>query len=205
MKKWIRSAAVIASAGLITGALVGGMAPAQAAKKKCKKFKPAKVFASDSQSQADASKAKVKKVTDKFTAKKPLTIEYSHGPAAWLLADPEDPTTGQRPVVEDTKWFNFQVDSKKKFVGLYLRQEWASTSPSDMDLYLYDRTGGQAGTSGEFNATPGLGLGTGDGGMGYEQISGLGVTDCAGYTAESRAFSTAGEAMTLKVWLGPVR
>lgn len=205
MKKLIRSAAIVASAGLITGALVGGVGPAQAAKKRCKKFKAASSFASDSTNQADARKAKVIKVTDKATAKKPITLKYAHGPAAWLLADPEDPTAGQRAIVEDTKWFNFQVDSKKKFTGLYMRQEWSSTSASDMDLYLYDRTGSQAGSSGEFNAAPGTGLGTGEGGMGYEQISGLGVADCSGYTAESRAFTTQGEDMTLKVWLGSVR
>ena len=204
MNKWVRTIGVVASAGLIAGALVGGVSPAQAAKK-CKKFKPASTFASDSEAQADAAKAKVKKITDKYTSKKPLTISYTHGPAFWLQADPEDPTAGQRPAVEDTKWFNFQVDSKKKFVGLYLRQEWAATPVSDMDLYLYDRNGNQAAVAGDLNQAEGTPLDSGTGGPGYEEISGLGVKDCSGYTAESRAFTSPGESMTLKVWLGPVK
>lgn len=205
MQRFIRSISVISSAGLLMGALVGGT-PAEAAKK-CKKFKPAKSFASDSPSTAEASKAKVQKVTDKYTEAKPLTIDYDHGPAFWFPNNPQDPAgAGQAPAVEDTKWFNIQVDSKKKFVGLYIRQEWSSTSPSDMDLYLYDRHGSAAGSSGQYNAIAGNGvLGSGEGGMGYESINGLGVSDCSGYTIESRAFTTAGEAMTLKLWLGPIR
>ena len=203
MSKWIRTIGVLAAAGVLMGALVSGT-PAQAAKK-CKKFKPVAPTASDSGETAEAPKAKVQTVTDKYTEAKPLTISYDHGPAFWFLADPADPTGGQSAAVEDTKWFNFQIDSKKKYVGLHIRQEWSTNSPSDMDLYLYDRTGALAGSSGEFNAVAGTGaIGTGDGGLGYEQIRGLGVTDCDGYTVESRAFTTAGEAMTLKVWLGPL-
>lgn len=202
MRKWIRSVAVLASAGLLMGAIVGGT-PAEAAKRRCKKFKPGTPI-TDSSTDGVKS-AKVKKITDKYTAKKPLTIKFSHGPAAWLLADPEDPTAGQRAIVEDTKWFNFQVDSKKRFVGLYVRQEWPTPSASDLDLYMYDRSGSQVGSSGEFNAVPGTGLGTGEGGMGFEQISGYGAVDCTGYTVESRAFTTHGENVTLTVWLGSIR
>jgi hypothetical protein len=204
MSKWIRTIGVLAAAGVLTGALVSGT-PAQAAKK-CKKFKPVAPTASDSGETAEAPKAKVQTVTDKYTENKPLTISYDHGPAFWWPNDPSDPTGGQAAAVEDTKWFNFQIDSKKKFVGLYIRQEWSETSPSDMDLYLYDRTGSLAGSSGQYNVISGNGvLGSGDGGMGYESINGLGVSDCDGYTVESRAFTTAGEAMTLKVWIGSVR
>ena len=203
MKKVFRSIGVVAAAAVISTALVGG-SPAQAAKK-CKKFKPASSFASDSHATAEAPKAKVQKITDKYTQAKPLTIAYNHGPAFWFQADPQDPTNGQAPAVEDTKWFNFQVDSKKKFAGLYIRQEWSSTSVSDMDLYLWDKNGQQAAVAGDLNQAEGTPLDSGTGGMGYEEISGLGVSDCSGYTAESRAFTTAGEAMTLKVWLGPVK
>ena len=205
MNKWIRTIGVVASAGLIMGALIGG-SPAEAAKA-CRKFKPVEPTASDSPSKTEATKSKVQKVTDKFTQAKPLTIKYNHGPAVWFPNNPQDPAgAGQAPAVEDTKWFNLQIDSKKKFVGLYIRQEWSATSPSDMDLYLYDRFGSEAGSSGQYNAVAGNGvLGSGEGGMGYESILGMGVSDCAGYTVESRAFTTPGEAMTLKVWLGPVR
>ena len=201
MSRRIRALSVVAVLGLLVGAMVGS-GPAEAAKR-CKKFKPAEP-ASDSQNTAEAKKAKVVKVTDKRTEKKPLVFEYSHGPAAWWLVDPED-GEGQRAIVEDTKWFNIQVDSKKKFVGLYVRQEWSPTPVSDMDLYIYDKTGSQAGSSGEFNQVPGTGLGSGDGGNGYEQVLGMGTTDCSGYTLESRAFTTPGESMKLKVWLGSIR
>jgi hypothetical protein len=205
MSKWIRSIGVTAATGLLVGALVSGSAAPASAAKRCKPFKPGTPI-SDSPSAVDAKNEKVVKITDKATAAKPHTFTYDHGPAAWLLANPQDPTgSSQVAIQEDTKWFNIQVDSKKRFVGLYVRQEWAAESPSDMDLYIYDKSGSQVGTSGEFNAVAGQGLGTGDGGLGYEQVLGMGVTDCSGYTIESRAFTTAGEAMTLKVWLGSVR
>ncbi|MDQ3955773.1 MAG: hypothetical protein M3285_09520 [Actinomycetota bacterium] len=204
MSNWIRSIGVTAAAGMLIGALVGGSAAPASAAKKCKRFKPA-VPITDSPSAAEARKAKVVKVTDKFTESKPYKVEYTHGPAAWLAADPSDPVNAQTPLVEDTKWFNIQVDSKKKFAGLYTRIEWAATPVSDMDLYIYDKTGSQTGVSGEWNTVPGTGLYTGDGGMGYEQVLGMGAADCGGFTIESRAYMSPGEAMTLKVWLGSVR
>ena len=203
MLKLTRNIAVVASIAVLTGALVGGTS-AQAAKK-CGKFKPG-TPASDSESRDAAKAEKVQKITDKNTASKPLTIEYAHGPAAWLISDPSGETPqGQRPIVEDTKWFNIQVDSKKKFVGLYVRQEWTPQPISDMDLYLWDKTGSLAGTSGDWNQLQGTPLNSGTGGPGWEEISGLGVTDCSGYTIESRAFTTPSDNMTLKVWLGPVK
>lgn len=205
MNKWIRTIGVTAATGLLVGALVGGSAAPASAAKRCKAFKPGTPI-SDSPSAVDAKNEKVVKITDKATQAKPYTVNYDHGPAAWLLANPQDPTgTSQVALQEDTKWFNIQVDSKKRFVGLYTRIEWAATPVSDIDLYIYDKSGARVGTSGEFNQAPGQGLGTGDGGNGYEQVLGMGVTDCSGYTIESRGFTTPGEAMTLKVWLGSVR
>ncbi len=202
MHKWFRTLAVVAATGLVVGAMVSG-GTAQAAKA-CKKFKPVEPV-SDSESRTTVPDIKVVKVTDKFTQKKPLVFDYSHGPAFWWQVDPAD-GEGQAAAVEDTKWFNIQVDSKKKFVGLYVRQEWASTSVSDLDLYIYDKTGSQVGVSGELNAAPGTGLAGGsDGGPGWEQVLGMGATDCGGYTLESRAFTTAGETMKMKVWLGSIR
>ncbi len=203
MRKWTRTVCLMASAGLIAGALAAG-SPAQAAKR-CGKFKPA-VPVSDSDSRTEAPKAKVQKITDKYTQAKPLTIKYTHGPAQWFPADPED-GAGQSAAVEDTKWFNIQVDSKKRSAGLYIRQEWSPTPVSDMDLYLYDKNGGSAAQSGYWNQLPEEASATGFSGghAGYEEIAGLGVTDCSGYTIESRAFSSPGENMTLKIWLGSLR
>jgi hypothetical protein len=202
-RKSIKIAGVIMSASLVLGALVAG-SPADAKRaKKCKKFKAAEPV-SDAETRDQAKKAKVVKITDKFTQKKPLKINYDHGPAFWFIADPVD-AEGQRPAVEDTKWFNVQVDSKKKMVGLYVRQEWSATPVSDMDLYMYDKYGSQAASSGDFNQVQGTPLNSGTGGQGFEQVSGLGAKDCSGYTIESRAFTTPGEAMTLKIWLGKVQ
>ncbi len=204
-RKAIKVAGVITSAALVLGAVAAG-SPADARRaKRCKKFKAAEPQ-SDSESRTEARKVKVKKVTDKRTQKKPLVFKYSHGPAFWFVTDPIGGTPqGQRALVEDTKWFNIQVDSKKRNVGLYIRQEWSETPVSDMDLYVYDKFGSQAGSSGDFNQVEGTPINSGTGGQGFEQVSGLGTRDCTGYTIESRAFTSPGETMKLKVWLGKIR
>jgi hypothetical protein len=200
-KKLIRVVGVTASAALVVGALVS--APAEAGRRRCGKFKPA-VPISDSENRNQAPKAKLYKVTDKYTAKKPLTIKYSHGPAFWFITDPVD-AEGQRALIEDTKWYRVQVDSKKRTVGLYVRQQWAPTPVSDMDLYMYDKFGSQAAVSGDFNQVQGTPINSGTGGPGFEQISGLGAKDCTGFSVESRAFTSPGESMKLKIWLGKVK
>ncbi len=203
MSKWMRMAGVITSAGLVLGMMVASET-AQAAKR-CKPYRPT-VPTTDSSNAEEVKDVKVVKVTDKFTQKKPLVFDYNHGPALWWPTDPTD-AEGQAAIMEDTKWFNIQVDSKKKFAGLYVRQEWSATRVSDMDLYIYDKTGSQVASSGVYNQVPEAAgtFGSGDGGEGYEQVLGMGATDCAGYTIESRAFTSPGEAMKLKVWLGSVR
>jgi hypothetical protein len=201
-RKSIKLAGVVTSAALIAGALAAG-GPADARVRRCKKFKPA-VPISDSESRNQAPKAKVVKITDKYTQKKPLVIKYQHGPAFWFITDPMD-AEGQRSAVEDTKWFNIQVDSKKRMVGVYVRQEWTPVPVADMDLYMYDKFGSQAASSGDFNQVQGTPLNSGTGGAGFEQISGLGAKDCSGYTIESRAFTSYGDSMKLKIWHGKVK
>ncbi len=196
VKRLIGTAAV---AALIAGALVS--APAQAAKR-CGKYKPAEPI-SDSGTTSEAPAAKVIKITDKYTEAKPLVIDYEHGPAFWFIQDPVD-AEGQRPAVEDTVWFNLQVDTKSKFSGISIRQQWAETPVSDMDLYLYDKSGGSIGQSADFNQVSGTPINSNTGGPGYEQVLGLGVTDCQGITVESRAFTTPGESMQLIIWVGSV-
>lgn len=202
VRRYVRSAAVIASAALVLGAFVAG--PADAKKRKKKKPPVAGCAApafvepkSPSASRTEAPAAEVVKVTDAATEEAPIVIEYDHGPALW-------DTANQEPIQEDTKWFNIQVDSAAASAGLYLLQEWAVPSPSDMDLYLWDGpTGEQAESSGALNLAPTTVPIVGEtGGMGWESISGFLVADCAGYSIESRAFMTPGEAMTLSIWLG---
>ena len=200
-----RALATLAGASLVVGAFVAG--PAEAAKKKkpkplkCAKYTPAEPQTASSNG-AEALEAKTVKLTDKMTAEKPLTIEYAHGPAFWFpFVDPADAP----PLQQDTKYFNFQVYSKKP-VGIYVRAEWATPSPSDIDIYMYDKTGTEVEHSGAFNvaevSAPLDLTDRGRGGPGFESIPGAPVAKCAGYTIESRAFDTAGEDMTLKVWLG---
>lgn len=197
-KKTLRSLGVVATAALLMGALV---APAEAAKKKKKKPKacPAVAFVepeSPSASRTEVPGGDVVTVTNAHTAEVPLVFEYEHGAALW-------DTVNQEPIIEDTKWFNIQVDSTAPAANLFIRQEWAFPSPSDMDLYLWDApTGTQVNVSGAFNQTPvNLPFIAETGAMGYESISEQPVGDCTAYAIESRAFWTAGESMTLSVWL----
>lgn len=200
MSKLTRTTGIGVAIALLAGCL---LIPSAQAAKRCGAYKPAEPI-SDSGQTAEALEAKTIKVTDKYTEAKPLVIDYSHGPAFWFPADPTG-AQGQAPAVEDTVFYNIQVDSKAKYAGLSIRQQWNENSPSDMDLYLYDRSGGQIGSSGTYNAINELGvLGSGDGGLGWEQVLGMGVTRCMGVTIESRAFTSAGEAMQLLIWLSDV-
>ena len=199
-----RVVAVMAIASLLVGSMVAG--PADAKKKKKKKKKGCPAFApvqpeTASSNGADALEAEIVKITDAMTEEKPLVIEYEHGAAAWV------PFTSQK-VQEDAKYFNFQVVSKAKETGLYIRQEWPTPSPSDMDLYLY-KDGAEVEHSGAYNLAPVPAplIDFSDrerGGMGFESIPGFPSAKCEGFTVESRAFDTTGEDMTLKVWLGEI-
>lgn len=199
MHKKFRVIAVVMSAALLLGALV---APADAKKRKPKPKPPscpAATYAepaSPSASRPEAG-AKTITVTDVATAEAPVVVEFEHGPALWE-------TASQKPIQEDTKWFNIQIDSALPTTGLYARLDWATPSPSDMDLYIWDGVSGeQAAVSGATNAVPTNAPFVAEtGAMGYESISGLPVGDCATFLVESRAFMTAGEAVTLTLWLG---
>lgn len=202
-----RSIAVVMSAALLVGAFA--VAPADARKKKKKKkpvvaCAPAAIAApkSDSGHAAEAVDAEVVQVTDAATEEAPVEIAYDHGPALWLSGFGV-------PVQEDTKFFNIQVVTNSGGPGLYVHQTWSSSSPDDMDMYLYDAaTGDQVALSGSANLPepiasnlpPQAGQDTGH--MGLESISGLLAGDCMTYTVESRAFTSDGEKMVLKVWLG---
>lgn len=201
--KLLRNISVVATAALLLGAFVA--TPADAAKKKKKKPPacPAPAFVepqSPSESRTEVPGLEVSHVvTDAATEEEPVVIEYEHGPAFW-------DTVNQEPIVEDTKWFNIQVDSAAPATGIYIRQEWPIPSVSDMDLYLWDGPSGtQLEVSGAFNVFPMPTPVFPTGGMGWESISGALVSDCGGYAIESRAFTTAGESMKLKIWLGEIQ
>lgn len=202
----IRALSVIASAALIVGAFAAGPADAKKKKKKapagCPTFAPIEPNSPSGQT-AEVLEQPVVTVTDAHTADAPLVFEYEHGQALWSVL--QEPVNG----MEDTVFFNIQVDSANTDAGLYVFQEWAKQPGSDMDLYIWDgATGEEATHSGSSNVTPvpvaeGAEYhGQGTGAWGLESVSGFPVVDCAGFTVESRAFTTAGEAMTLSVWLG---
>ncbi|HVF53443.1 MAG TPA: hypothetical protein VNC78_07505 [Actinomycetota bacterium] len=198
--------ALLMSLCLVGAAFAPSAAMAKKKKKTkvaCAQFTPVEP-ASNSGQTAEALEAPIVPITDEYTEAAPFTVEYAHGPALWE-------TASQMPIQEDTVFFNFQIVSAQPAAGLYIRQEWASPSTSDMDLYVYDLTGAQAVNSGSANAPEPIGgpgglgepAGQGTGASGYESISGFPSANCTGYTVESRAFQTLGEDMTLKVWLGP--
>lgn len=209
----IRALSVVASVALIVGAFVAGPAEAKKKKKKppvpvgCPTFAPIEPNSPSGQT-AEVLEQPVVTVTDAHTADAPLVVEYEHGPAMWTVIG-APPDFSQIPVQEDTVFFNIQIDSANPEANLYVFQEWAKQPGSDMDLYVWDGTTGDEAThSGSSNVTPvpvseGAGIhGQGTGAWGLESVSGFPVLDCAGFTVESRAFNTAGEAMTLSVWLG---
>lgn len=196
----IRTLAVLASAGLIVGAFAAG--PADAAKKKkkkpatCAEFAPPPVQ-SGGTTGSQAVEAEVTQVTTAHTADAPLVIEFDHGVAVW------EPGT-HTPVQEDAKYFGLQLPPGIPQTALTVRIDWATPSPSDVDLYLYDDQGVEVGNSGAFNFAPVPGVldAGGNGGMGFESIPALPADQCSGFVVESQAFLTQGEAMTLTVFLG---
>ena len=182
---------------LLIAVLAAGLlvAPASAAKK-CGKYRPAEPL-SDSLSRTEVPSTKVVTVTDKHTSDKPLVIEYDHGPAFWLINDPSGSgPQGQAAVLEDTKWFNIQVDTKAKTSSLSIRQQWTAAPISDIDLYIWVGFGNEITRSADFNHLGGTPLAT-TGGHGFEEVTNFYASDCMGFTVESRAFWTPGDAMQL--------
>jgi len=200
----IRTLAVLASVGLIVGAVAVG--PAGAVKKeKGKAFSCAPATApvpteGTSSNAADAAKVPVVNVTSAATEAKPLTFEFALESAA------HDPMFHTR-IKESTVYHAFQVVSKKPGTGLYTKLTWPGAE-SDIDFYMYDSSGTMVATSGAFNPLP-LDTGVahdfsagGNGGTGFESIPGFPAAPCSPYTFESKAFLTPGETATLSVWLG---
>ena len=155
---------------------------------------------------ADAPKEKVVAVTDKATEDAPVEVAYSHGPA---IADESiggsagDP--GSSMLLEDARFFNFQVASKAKLAVVNMRIDWGAPSPTDIDLRLYAQSGAAVDASTSYNpyltAETATVLG-GDDENGMEQLLGVVMPRCYGFTVESRPATSPGEdAVTLKVWL----
>lgn len=131
-------------------------------------------------------------ITDDMTEQQPLVLEYQHGIAndSWI--------PGVDEVDHEEKYFNFQVRSKKRSPSLHIRIEWPVTSPSDIDLHLYDAWANQVAASDSFNLPAPDGS---TGGWGFEYIGYDGASNCDGFSLLSFAARSLGTDVTLKAWL----
>ncbi len=144
----------------------------------------------------------VRKVTDSATAKKPLVVQYDHGPALWWWYAAPMVGSDRGPVIDDNRYFNFQIETRKKLAGLHMRLTWPAPAPDEFDIYLFSG-GSMVAWSEGFNQVP-PGARDPRAGWGLEYINGVPVVDCEVLTLESMAMWTAGKPMTLEVWLGPI-
>jgi hypothetical protein len=197
----LKTLSVLASLALVVGVMVGG-ADVAGAKKKKKKKKPKSVACETYvPTTAGSEEVEVLKVDDTFTEEAPLVIEFTH---------PASGPIGQTPVgqIRDQKFFNIQSYSKAAEAGMYARMEFANHS--DLDLYFHNAGGDPVASSGAFNqapvdASPAADFSDGgNGGMGFESISGFRTAQCTGYTVRSSAYLTPGTDVTLTIWLGEV-
>lgn len=199
-----RFVTVVTVSGLLMFSLAG---PASAgSSSRCDRFRPRALENHYSSDVHEAYEAPVIRVTDEHTASKPLTLNYGQGPNLWVF----DPIQGTWVgIVQDTVFHNFQVHTSRKQVGLNLRIEWPTPSKSDIDLGLYDGFGSHLYWSGAFNfpfvdVVGQAVLGPYSGGDGFEEIAGWPAGPCDGFTLETWSFVTAGENITMKIWLGKV-
>lgn len=192
----VRTFAVLASAGLIVGAFAAG--PADAAKKK--KKKPAVCAAYVGHEKA--AKAELVKVTDAATAEAPIEVEVATDPG-FGIGRPGTTVNGVDVGAAVSEAFvNVQVDSAAPSAGLYATIEF--NEAFDYDLYLDDATGTEvAHSAGFFNQSSAAGA-DGESAIGSENIRGLDTADCGGYSADIAGATTAGDTVTLKLWLGEV-
>ncbi len=198
MKSTSRAVLASALAGLLLGSLL--VVESGAASRSCRPFKPVPINNDEAPDKDEVLKTKVLKVTDKATESKPLTIEYRQGAGQGFPLHQGD------PFFQDNTYFNLQIDSSRREVGLYVRTEWPTPSPSDIDMYLYtfgELVGWSEAWNNEVLDTVSANVWTGPGGTGYEMISGYPAFRCQGFTVENMSSSVPlGEDATFKVWLG---
>lgn len=185
----------------LTSLLVGLVfAPgAGGAPRGCPDWKPKVPSEALSPKASDVPDEEIVTVTDKATKKNPIVIEYEHGPAVWWWAGSE-----RGPLIDDTRYFNVWVDSKKSWAGLHMKVEWDPVRPDELDLYVYDQSGFRTAWSENFNQWEGD-LPVGSGAKGYEYVDGLPMEDCSGVTIESLPMWWAGQDVRLLLWLGPAQ
>lgn len=193
----IKSRHLVALAALaILGAGLSA-APVSAAPESssCAKFRPSPIV-TDSERGLDAPDQPVTVLTDRATEESPVVIEFEQEPAVWWYA-----YTERGPIVDGNRYFNVQVDTRKRSVEIHARLEWP-LAVQEFDLYMYDADGAPVSWSEAINQVPPYASG-GSGGPGFEQIPGYPARRCEGFTIENNAMWATPQQVQLKLWLGP--
>jgi hypothetical protein len=197
----LRATAVVGAVALILGAFVAG--PADAKKKKKVKKPPA---CAPYTPYEPAASAPIALVTDAATKDAPVTVTVATAEGLGTSTnETEDSDTG---ALVSHAWHNVQVDSVAPNAYLYVRLEFAGHQ--DYDLFLRNPDG----SSDTYSAggppyQEAFGSGTGNGGhaegsptAASENIDGVAVVDCQGFSVDIVSATTAGGDVTLKYWLG---
>ena len=160
----------------------------------CRPYEPRRAPRTDATNAADALKNPAIRITDAATADDPVVVKFQHGPGKVF------PFHQGEPLINEARYFNFQVDARAPRTLVSFRAEWPTPSVSDIDVYLYSGGGNQVAASESSNTPVEEAVGS-SGGPGFESISDVPWPDCGGITLESQGSLTAGESMTLKIWL----
>lgn len=185
--RFIRTLAVMASAGLVLGAFMA--VPAEAKKKKKKPAGCAAYVPGE-----NGADAEITKVTDANNAEAPAELTVATGPGLGMGRDPE----GEGAHVSHA-YANLQVDSKSSSAVLNVSIEF---NPAwDYDVYLDTADGTEVANSAGFaNQTFGSDYAHSD--IGSETIVAFPVADCDGFTVDVVGATTPGGDVTVKYWLG---
>lgn len=195
----MRRCAVLASVLLTSTVLV---VPAAAARPtRCSYPRVAGPEGYPDEVRAAAANAPAVEVTDRHDADHPLEISYQHRPGA---------TVFHRADVNTEMVFNtVRVNSKSARTNLWVRAEFSEVA-TDVDLYVYGRTGAQVGYSESSNndvedAVYDVVFYEGEtGGPGFENINGIPVRRCSAYSVETEnSFVVAETPVRVLLWLGP--
>ena len=183
--RFIRTLAVLASAGLVLGAFAAAPAAAKKKKRGCATYVPG-------EKGADAP---VTKVTSKNTADTPAAVEVENGPGFGFGRDPE----GEGANVSHA-FANVQADPTASSDLLNVRISW-SNPLEEFDVYLDTAEGTEVASSAGYGPIPG-GSDYARSEIGSETIVGFPVADCDGFTVDVVGATTAGGTVTVEYWLG---
>lgn len=180
---------------LLAGGLVSAPVAAKQQRSRCPKSRPVPPE-TESERASEVPKLPVTVVTDRATEEKPVVIEFDQEASVWWYA-----YTERGPIIDGNEYFNIQIDTRKRIVGLHARLEWPLLV-EELDLYMYEGPSMVA-WSEAFNQLPAEATGA-SGGPGFEYIAGYPVSRCEGFTLEDNAMWASPQKAQLKLWLGPI-